>query len=118
MCGIDDDPSMHDTPRKAATMKVLDDEDAIIADLAYWQELSKRIPGWRLMGFTYRHTASYISRDGGVVNLTDSQRDDILDAIRCTSDDAGNHQGDTCPVHEVAPEYPDCCPHGVPVYKP
>jgi hypothetical protein len=49
----------------------------LLADLEYWQELSKLV-GWTLLGFTYRWAATYVDSHGGTVYLTDLQRDDLV----------------------------------------
>lgn len=72
------------------------DVTEMLSDAQYWMEVEKRL-GWRLIGFTFRMNATFVDKHDDVVTLTGNQRDDIL----CTSSDPNNHQGDTCPVHEL-----------------
>lgn len=52
----------------------------ILKDEEYWVELEELL-GWRLIGFSYRLTATYVDKQGRSVNLTGQQRDDIVGAI-------------------------------------
>lgn len=55
-----------------------------IADSRYWEKLSKAL-GWRLIGFTFRVTASFDTDPGHIYSQTlqvnATQRDSILNAI-------------------------------------
>lgn len=52
-----------------------------IEEIAYWQELA-RIVGWRLYGWTSKSHATYIDSKNKTIQLTSSQRDDIVLAVR------------------------------------
>lgn len=60
------------------------------ADLAYWEELAKLVPGWKVMGWTYRQSATYITighwgpYHTDTVALTGRQRDDLVNALHGT----------------------------------
>lgn len=58
--------------------------EKIESDLAYWAELERAIPTWRVFGFSYRMNASIDTGSFTVLQLTGSQRDDILNAIKGT----------------------------------
>ena len=58
-----------------------------LADLQYWNALAKKL-GWKLHGFSYRHTGSYITGRSATgtqvqpsLTLTGSERDQIMEAI-------------------------------------
>ena len=57
-------------------------------DLAYWSELATLLPTWRLMGFTYRTKATYVTPGHygdyhtDTINLTGKQRDELVAALR------------------------------------
>jgi hypothetical protein len=58
----------------------------IQADAAYWNELGDAL-GWQMYGFTAQLTASYITDSISSVQLTGSQRDDIMAAINAARED-------------------------------
>lgn len=51
-------------------------------DLRYWTVLANYL-GWRVLGFTYRYSASFITGEEGgqLAVLNGKQRDDIVAAI-------------------------------------
>ncbi len=53
----------------------------ILGDEKYWRDLEKYLP-WKLHGFTYRHEAFYWDDKNQLVQLTGSQKDAILEAIK------------------------------------
>ena len=57
--------------------------DQIEADASYWRTLAILL-GWTLIGFTGRDHASFATR-GQSIQLTGSQRDDIVVAITTAS---------------------------------
>jgi hypothetical protein len=72
-------------------MKTPEDLEYLEECLAYWKELEKLL-GWKVYAFTYKDSASYDT--GGkyysTVQLTGSQRDDIVGAIRNAKETAKN----------------------------
>jgi hypothetical protein len=58
----------------------------LFADQAYWSDLGDAL-GWRMYGWTGRLTASYITSQNSSVQLTASQRDDIMAAINAARED-------------------------------
>ena len=63
-----------------------------LADLAYWQELADAVPGWQVLGWTYRHSCTYVTSPGqwgpehsDTTSLSGAQRDQLLGVIRLTT---------------------------------
>lgn len=49
-------------------------------DLVWWRQLGE-ILGWRIIGLTSCVYATYADSDGGTIQLSAKQRNDILDAL-------------------------------------
>lgn len=47
------------------------------ADLVFWQELERVLP-WKVIGWTFRQRTTVITSDGSALQLTGSQRNDII----------------------------------------
>lgn len=56
-------------------------KDEILADVAYWQELEKAL-GWRLIGFTFRETATFIDNFDDDIHLTANQKNDLMNHLK------------------------------------
>lgn len=55
--------------------------DKLLAEKEYWQKIDALIPGWQLMGWTMRNSATFITHKHWTIILTGQQRDDIVSAI-------------------------------------
>lgn len=51
-------------------------------DYKWWNRLTDVIEDWRLLGFTYRNSATFIDSSGNSVNLTGQQKEDIIKALK------------------------------------
>lgn len=64
-------------------MKTKEEIEKVILDGAYWQEFGDRF-GWRLQGWTFRYTATFITGTyaNDVLEITGGQRDRIMEQTR------------------------------------
>jgi hypothetical protein len=58
-------------------MKSKAEIDRITADRGYWKEFADAF-GWRIYGFSYRHTASIITGPDRFLEITGRERDTII----------------------------------------
>jgi hypothetical protein len=63
--------------------KLCKKDRAILSDLAFWEDLSDLITGWKVDGFTRQIHCIYETGDGeDTISMSASQRDDLMRAIR------------------------------------
>ena len=56
------------------------EKETTLADLDYWQGFGTAL-GWRLLGFTYRQGATFVTRSGETIQISGLQRDDIVNRL-------------------------------------
>jgi hypothetical protein len=57
------------------------EQEDLEAELVYWRELADLV-GWRVQGWSFRKTASYLTEEDQVLQLTGAQRDALVTAIK------------------------------------
>jgi len=60
---------------------MIDEKEDFTAEVAYWEELAELV-GWKVQGWSYRETASYLTEKDHVLRLTGDQRDALVAAIK------------------------------------
>ena len=53
--------------------------EQIEADARWWNQITERIEGWTLIGFTFRNSATFGTVDGETLSLTGKQAKSLID---------------------------------------